>query len=53
MPDSERDSERLSREAVVLLGAGTATTARTMASFRITLSPIATSRKDSRRSSKP
>ena len=30
MPDSERSSERLSREAMVLLGAGTATTARTL-----------------------
>jgi len=30
MPDSERSIERLSREAMVLFGAGTATTARTM-----------------------
>lgn len=30
MPDSELSSERLSREAMVLLGAGTATTARTL-----------------------
>ena len=30
MPDSERSVERLSREAMVLFGAGTATTARTM-----------------------
>lgn len=30
MPESERSMERLSREAMVLLGAGTATTARTM-----------------------
>ena len=30
MPESERSVERLSREAMVLFGAGTATTARTM-----------------------
>lgn len=30
MPDSELSSERLSREAMVLLGAGTATTALTL-----------------------
>jgi cytochrome P450 len=30
MPDSECSVERLSREAMVLLGAGTATTARTI-----------------------
>ena len=30
MPESERSIERLSREAMVLFGAGTATTARTM-----------------------
>lgn len=30
MPDSERSVDRLSREAMVLFGAGTATTARTM-----------------------
>lgn len=30
MPESERSVERLSREAMVLFGAGTATTARTL-----------------------